>query len=220
MKFEQECIPVGCVTSATVAVCWGWGGACSQEEGVWSRGVPAPRGCVCSWGVPAPGGVCSQGGVCFRGGHLVPGGSGPGGVVSQHALRQTPPVNRMTDGCKKHNLCNFIADDKYEERNHTTTSFLLDRQGSEDEINLEPRMHSRFVLLACWLHAVVSHGEGLPIPLDADSPSPGYEPPPWMQTPHPFYRKTDACENITLPQNSFGVGKDDCPENNVETIKS
>ena len=32
----------------------------------------------------------------------MPGGSpGPGGVVvSQHALRQTPPVNRITDRCK------------------------------------------------------------------------------------------------------------------------
>ena len=39
-----------------------------------------------------PGGVSAPGG---RGG-------GPGGVVSQHALRQTPspPVNRMTDRCK------------------------------------------------------------------------------------------------------------------------
>ena len=33
---------------------------------------------------------------------MLPGGMpGPGGgVVSQHALRQTPPVNRMTDRCK------------------------------------------------------------------------------------------------------------------------
>ena len=65
---KQECIPVGCVPSATVAVC---------------RGVPAPGGCLPAPGagrVPGPGGdVCSR------------------GVVSQHALRQTPPVNRMTD---------------------------------------------------------------------------------------------------------------------------
>ena len=40
-----------------------------------------PRG-VCSQGGSAPGGVC------FR------------GMVTQHALRQTPPLNRMTDRCK------------------------------------------------------------------------------------------------------------------------
>ena len=38
----------------------------------------------------------SQGVVCFLGGVL------PGGwEVSQHALRQIPLVNRMTDRCKK-----------------------------------------------------------------------------------------------------------------------
>ena len=40
-------------------------------------------GCVCSRGVSAP-----------RGYQL------PSGVVSQHALRQTPPMYRMTDRCK------------------------------------------------------------------------------------------------------------------------
>ena len=49
---EQECIPVGCVPSAAVAVCWG--------------------GCVCSWGgcllqgVSAPGGYLPQ---CMLGYH-------------------------------------------------------------------------------------------------------------------------------------------------------
>ena len=53
----------------------------------WSRG-----------GVPGPWGALSRG--CLL----------PGGVVSQHALRQTPHtpapphVDRMTDTCKKHNL--------------------------------------------------------------------------------------------------------------------
>ena len=41
--------------------------------------MPGPGG-VCSWGVPGPGGWVSSGG---RG--------------IQHALRQTPPVDRMTD---------------------------------------------------------------------------------------------------------------------------
>ena len=46
-------------------------------------------------GVPSPGGVSGPGGVC-SGRCLL-----QGGVVSQHALRQTPlPVNRMTDRCK------------------------------------------------------------------------------------------------------------------------
>ena len=68
-----------------------------------SRGVPGPGGCLVQgvawsmegclvWGVPGLGGFWS-GGVWFRG---VPGL----GVVSQHALRQTPLVNRMTDRCK------------------------------------------------------------------------------------------------------------------------
>ena len=52
------------------------------------RGVSAPGG------VPAPGG-CLVWGLGGGGGLL------PGGVVSQHALRQTPPpLNRMTDRYK------------------------------------------------------------------------------------------------------------------------
>ena len=69
-SIPQECIPVGCVPSAAVA-------------------VSAPGG------VPGPGG----GGV-WSGGVPGAGVSGPGGLVSQHALRQTPPVNRITDRCK------------------------------------------------------------------------------------------------------------------------
>ena len=51
-------------------------------------------------GVSARGGVCSQeGGVCSGG--VCSGGCLLGGVVvSQHALRQTPPVNRITDTSK------------------------------------------------------------------------------------------------------------------------
>ena len=83
---KQECIPVGCVPSATAAVCWG---------------VPAPGG-ACSWGVPAPGGCLLQG-VPARGCLLLGGACCWGclllGVVSQHALRQTPPP-RQTDRCK------------------------------------------------------------------------------------------------------------------------
>ena len=40
---KQECIPVGCVPSAAVAVCWGTGGSASQEGG-----------CVCLQGGCTP----------------------------------------------------------------------------------------------------------------------------------------------------------------------
>ena len=55
-------------------------------------------GGVCCWGVPASGG-CLVRGVTCSGGCLVPGGA-CSGRVSQHTLRQTPPVNRITDRCK------------------------------------------------------------------------------------------------------------------------
>ena len=63
------------------------GGVC-QRGRVCQRGV-CQRGCVQEGGVRV--GVCQrgvcQGGVCR-------------GVVCHHALRQTPPVNRMIDRCK------------------------------------------------------------------------------------------------------------------------
>ena len=50
-------------------------------------GMHGPGGCmVLGGGVHGPRGWC-----------MVPGGRG---VVCQHALRQTPPVNRMTNRCK------------------------------------------------------------------------------------------------------------------------
>ena len=53
-----------------------------------------------SWG-----GACFLGGCMLPGGCVLPGGCMlPRGVVSQHALRQTPPVNRMTDRCKNTTL--------------------------------------------------------------------------------------------------------------------
>ena len=72
------------------------------------------------WGVSAPG----EGGCLLLGGLLM-GGSAPGGGVclwsqggvSQHALGQTPPVNRMTDGCKNITLPQTsFAGGKYKER--------------------------------------------------------------------------------------------------------
>ena len=50
-----------------------------------------------------PGGGLLPGGLVWRGllqGGLFPGGFWIRGVVSQHALRQTPPVDRITDACE------------------------------------------------------------------------------------------------------------------------
>ena len=66
------------------------GGAWSQRD-LLGWGVPGPRG-VSARGLPGPGGVCLGGGgawsrgICSRGVSAL-----GGGVVSQHALRQTPP---------------------------------------------------------------------------------------------------------------------------------
>ena len=88
---KQECIAVGCVPSAAVAICCGRGG----REGVPASGGAASGECllrgVPALGVPTLGGARSGGwgwGACSR------------GVASQHALRQTPPVDRMIDTCK------------------------------------------------------------------------------------------------------------------------
>ena len=76
--FQQECIPVGCVPSAAVAMsipaCTGKGGwgVCVYPSRHWAGGC-LPRGCL-------PRAVCL-------------GGCLPGGV-SQHALRQTSPCEQ------------------------------------------------------------------------------------------------------------------------------
>ena len=59
------------------------GGVCS------GCGVSAPRGGVCSGGVSASSGVSAPGVSAWG-----------GSVVSQHTLRQTPAVNRITDTSK------------------------------------------------------------------------------------------------------------------------
>ena len=64
------------------------GGVCS--------GGSAPGGLI--WGVSDQGGVCSGGSA--SGGSALGGFALGGGLVYQHALRQTPPVNRMTNRCK------------------------------------------------------------------------------------------------------------------------
>ena len=59
-----------------------------------SRGGSGPGGCLLQGGL-VPGGVSAPGGF-GPGGMSAPGESGPGGGISQHALRQTPPVDRHT----------------------------------------------------------------------------------------------------------------------------
>ena len=85
-KFKQECIPVGCVPSAAVAVL--------REGGVCPGGVVYPggviRGCLPRW-------VC-QGGVCLEACLLGVGGCTP-----------PPPMNRITDMCKKLPFRNFVC---------------------------------------------------------------------------------------------------------------
>ena len=70
------------------------GGLSAPKGSLLRGGVSAPGGClhlggVCSWGVSAPWGCVCPRGVCSRG-MSAPGGVG--GVVSQHALRQTAPL--------------------------------------------------------------------------------------------------------------------------------
>ena len=64
----QECIPVGCLPSAAVAVSGGWGGVVRLGGGCWPRGC-LPGG-VCPGGLPGgclPRGVSVQGGCLPRG---------------------------------------------------------------------------------------------------------------------------------------------------------
>ena len=81
---QQECIPVGWVPPAR----WPHLAACSAPgAGIWSQGGTWCWGYLL-WGVPGPGGPCpGEGGACLV----------RGGVVSQHALRQTSPVDRILD---------------------------------------------------------------------------------------------------------------------------
>ena len=71
LQTKQDCIPVGCIPPA----CWMYLPACTVQGG-----VPGPRG-VSAWGDAWSVGVWDL----------------LGGMVSQHALRQTPPVNRILD---------------------------------------------------------------------------------------------------------------------------
>ena len=94
------------------------GVGCLVQGGLLWGGCLLP-GAVCSWGVSGHG-VSGPGGVSAPGGVLSQGGSGPGGggclllgggwVVSQHALRQTPPCEQNDRQVQKYYLGhNFVA---------------------------------------------------------------------------------------------------------------
>ena len=82
--YKQECIPVGCLSSAAVGVCWGEGslpgGGVSAQEGVAAQGMSA-------WGVSAFGAVC-LGGVC------------PGVSALGVSGRQPPTDRILTHACE------------------------------------------------------------------------------------------------------------------------
>ena len=83
---KQDCIPVGCVVPACclyLPACTVLGGVCSGE-GVCSRGVPGPGGCLLlGWGVPA---------------------SGPRGVYPSMQWGRHPPLWTESQKRVKHNL--------------------------------------------------------------------------------------------------------------------
>ena len=90
---KQECIPVGCVPTATVAVCWG--GVCLSA----------------CWDTPPPG--CGPGDTSS--------GSTPqpphwvwAWRPARHAGIPPPPVNRLTDRCKNITLpqTSFVGNNK------------------------------------------------------------------------------------------------------------
>ena len=80
-------------TGRSLTVCWSL-----LTGGVWSWGG-SHHGGVWSWGIWSQG-FWSRGGLVrgglLLGGGLLPWGSAPRGDISQHALRQTPPVDRHT----------------------------------------------------------------------------------------------------------------------------
>ena len=107
LKCKKECISVGCVPSAAVAVSRGvsasWGVSASRGWGCLlprasaSGGMSASGGCVCLvWGVSAWSGGCLPGlGRCLPGTGGVSAWSGGGGIPA--CTETDPPVNRMTD---------------------------------------------------------------------------------------------------------------------------
>ena len=97
MRHQQECIPVGCVLSAAVALCW-------RGEGAWSRGCLVLGGLVLR--DSGPGGVAWSWEGPWSWGGLVRGGPGLGGWwgvclvlgggIPACTEADPPPVDRQT----------------------------------------------------------------------------------------------------------------------------
>ena len=84
----QDCIPVGCIPHTR----WPYLPACTVQGGYLVWGV-CSGGCLV-WGMSARGCLVRWGALSVRRGAWSLGEGGclvPGGVVSKHALRQTPP---------------------------------------------------------------------------------------------------------------------------------
>ena len=117
IMLTQECIPVGCVASAAVAVSWGGGGSCVCQGGcqssVLGRGC-LPGGCL-PVGLPMRGiclGVSAQGGVC-----LTP----PPWTEWQAGVKTLPCRNYAADGNEEYLYC---LQEMKQKRNGTLMSLL------------------------------------------------------------------------------------------------
>ena len=115
---KQECIPVGCVPSATVAICFGGGSphpphppraGTSQEQTPQSRHIPPPEQAPLEQ-APPPGAdpscppVARHAGIppAMHAGIAHPPAARHAGIPpAMHAGIAPPPVNRTTDTCKK-----------------------------------------------------------------------------------------------------------------------
>ena len=97
----QECIPVGCVPSVAVAVCWG-GGVCLSA--CWDTPPDPGSPQVCAWTLSG----CGPGHTPPRCGP----GQPPPNQTPNHPLGlglDTPSVDRMTDTYKNITFANFVC---------------------------------------------------------------------------------------------------------------
>ena len=107
---------------------------CSQQGCLLPGTGAGPGGCL-PWRGTCSGGICSQGGT-WSGGVCSQGVPGLG--VSQHALRQTPPVNRMTDRCKNITFATSLQTVIIHHKLFSGEGSLKLREGFVDFISLSP----------------------------------------------------------------------------------
>ena len=102
LQNKQECIPIGCVPSAAVAICWGM--SASVHAGIHPLGLGLDTPQAWAWTPPL-------GRHPPEPGDRHPLGRHPLGPGPRHAPGQTPPVpvNRMTDRCKNISFANFVC---------------------------------------------------------------------------------------------------------------